>query len=62
MYVCICNQVSDTDLRQAYERTGSWKEAAAQCGAGECCGTCLGEIEKMASMTSAAELPVLVAS
>lgn len=45
MYLCICNAVSEDQLRKAYARTGCWKQAASECGAGENCGGCLETIE-----------------
>jgi bacterioferritin-associated ferredoxin len=46
MYLCICNAVSEDQLRKAYARTGCWKQAASECGAGENCGGCMESIEE----------------
>ena len=42
MYVCICNAVSDTEIRQAVDRgTGSFRELMMQTGCGTQCGSCV---------------------
>ena len=41
MYVCICNAVSDTDIREAVELGASDLDSIAESlGAGMGCGTC----------------------
>ena len=41
MYICICNGVTDSDIRQAAEAgCGSMAELTMRTGAGACCGSC----------------------
>ncbi|MDH7453829.1 bacterioferritin-associated ferredoxin [Luteimonas composti] len=42
MYVCICNGITDQDIRRAAEAgCGSMSELTMRTGAGACCGTCV---------------------
>jgi bacterioferritin-associated ferredoxin len=67
MYVCICNGVTDRDIRQAAEAgCGSVAELTMRTGAGATCGSCL---DMAADLLEAArrrqaefELPVLQAA
>ena len=41
MYVCICNAVTERDIRSAVaEGCGSLRELRVQLGVGACCGRC----------------------
>jgi bacterioferritin-associated ferredoxin len=67
MYVCICNGVTDKDIRQAAEAgCKTVAELTMRTGAGATCGTCL---DMVADLLAAArprdpslELPVLQAA
>lgn len=42
MYVCICNGITDHDIRQAAEAgCDSMAELTMRTGAGACCGSCV---------------------
>ncbi|TYT26885.1 bacterioferritin [Luteimonas viscosa] len=42
MYVCICNGVTELDIRRAAEAgCGSLPELTMRTGIGACCGTCV---------------------
>ncbi len=42
MYVCICNGVTDHDIRQAAKAgCGSLAELTMRTGCGSCCGSCV---------------------
>ena len=42
VYVCICNGITDQDIRRAAEAgCGSMSELTMRTGAGACCGTCV---------------------
>ena len=42
MYVCICNAVTDKDIRQAAAAgCASMAELTMRTGAGSCCGSCI---------------------
>ncbi|WP_202839445.1 (2Fe-2S)-binding protein [Luteimonas saliphila] len=42
MYVCICNGVTELDIRRAAEAgCGSLPELTMRTGVGACCGTCV---------------------
>ena len=68
MYVCICNGVTDRDIRQAAEAgCRSLPELTMRTGCGSTCGSCLETaaaiLESSHRGTSgAAELPVLQAA
>jgi bacterioferritin-associated ferredoxin len=48
MWVCICNAVTDREVRAAIESGASTREAVtAACQAGGDCGACHGMIEQM---------------
>ena len=43
MYVCICNGVTDRDIRQAAQAgCGGMAELTMRTGCGACCGSCVG--------------------
>lgn len=42
VYVCICNGITDQDIRRAAEAgCGSMSELTMRTGVGACCGTCV---------------------
>lgn len=42
MYVCICNGITDHDIREAAEAgCSSLAELTMRTGAGSCCGSCV---------------------
>ncbi len=42
MYVCVCNGVTDRDIRQAAQSgCGSMAELTMRTGCGACCGSCV---------------------
>ena len=42
MYVCICNGITDSDIRRAAEAgCGSLSELTMRTGVGACCGSCV---------------------
>jgi len=42
MYVCVCNGVTDRDIRQAAQAgCGSIAELTMRTGCGACCGSCV---------------------
>lgn len=48
MYVCVCNAVSDNEVREVIERGATTTVAVTHaCGAGGDCGTCIADIEAM---------------
>lgn len=48
MYVCICNAVTDRDIRAAKQRgCRSLSELQEETGAGACCGSCADEAESL---------------
>lgn len=63
MYVCICNGITDSVIREAAEAgCDSVAEMTMRTGAGSCCGSCLGlvgEIIAEVRQQRALELPVL---
>ncbi|HUH90971.1 MAG TPA: bacterioferritin-associated ferredoxin [Lysobacter sp.] len=63
MYVCICNGVTDHDIRQAAEAgCKSMPELTMRTGAGSCCGSCVDMATGLLEETCAARnlpLPVL---
>jgi len=66
MYVCICNGVTDRDIRQAAEAgCRSVAELTMRTGAGATCGSCLdmaAELLEAARPRESLELPVLQAA
>jgi bacterioferritin-associated ferredoxin len=41
MFVCLCNGISDQEIRHHVRRgASSWREVARACGAGAACGDC----------------------
>lgn len=63
MYVCICNGVTDRQIREVAEAgCGSVSEMTMRTGAGASCGSCLGLVAELIEETRARralELPVL---
>ncbi|KIQ96262.1 bacterioferritin-associated ferredoxin [Lysobacter sp. A03] len=63
MYVCICNGITDHDIRQAAEADcDSMAELTMRTGAGSCCGSCVDMASELLDETRAARvlpLPVL---
>ena len=61
VYVCICNAVTDHEIRQAATAgCGSMAELTMRTGAGSCCGTCIPEAADLLAATRAElELPLL---
>ncbi len=63
MYVCICNGITDHDIRQAAEAgCDSMAELTMRTGAGACCGSCVDMASDLLNQTRAARdlpLPVL---
>ncbi|GAB3341362.1 MULTISPECIES: (2Fe-2S)-binding protein [Marilutibacter] len=64
MYVCICNGVTDHDIRQAAEAgCGSVPELTMRTGAGANCGSCLDlAAQLLVEHRRARELPLPVLS
>ncbi|QOW22369.1 bacterioferritin-associated ferredoxin [Novilysobacter avium] len=63
MYVCICNGITDHEIRQAAEAgCDSMAELTMRTGAGSCCGSCVDMASEILDETRAARalpLPVL---
>jgi len=65
MYICMCNAVTDSDIRRAAaDGVTSFAELQARTGCSDCCGCC--EQEARASLGKAlgqlhCELPLVVA-
>ena len=54
MYICICNAVTDREIRAAHEMGAETPEAIAEClGAGACCGRCREAVSDCLSICSA---------
>ena len=48
MYVCLCNGVTESDVREAIDEGASTLEEVAYCtGAGTRCGTCRNAVSSM---------------
>ena len=68
MYVCICNGVTDRDIRQAADAgCRTMPELTMRTGAGSTCGSCIEMAtaileETLAARTQALPLPVLSAA
>lgn len=63
MYVCICNGVTDHDIRQAVEAgCGSVAELTMRTGAGANCGSCLDIAGELLDAHRPRELPLPVLS
>ncbi|MBB1086967.1 (2Fe-2S)-binding protein [Lysobacter sp. SG-8] len=59
MYVCICNGVTDQDIRQAAEAgCGSVSELTMRTGAGANCGSCLDIAAQMLDSHRPREMPL----
>ncbi|MEO6170486.1 MAG: bacterioferritin-associated ferredoxin [Lysobacter sp.] len=63
MYVCICNGITDNDIRQAAEAgCDSMAELTMRTGAGACCGSCVDMASDLLNQTRALRdlpLPIL---
>jgi bacterioferritin-associated ferredoxin len=65
MYVCVCQAVSDQDIRRAVARgAGTFEDVRARTGCTTCCGCCEAEARELAdaaleSERSAATLPAV---
>ena len=67
MYVCICNGITDRDIRQAADAgCRSLAELTMRTGCGACCGTCLDTaaqvLEEARATRESIPLPVLQAA
>jgi len=62
VYVCICNGITDHDIRQAAEAgCDSMAELTMRTGAGACCGSCVDMASDLLNQTRALrELPLPV--
>jgi len=51
MFVCICNQVTEADIKQAFSNSGvcSLEGVLQHLGIGDCCGSCKPEAQRLAS-------------
>ena len=59
MYVCICNGITDRDIRQAAEAgCRSLAELTMRTGCGACCGSCLDTAAQVLEEARAAREPV----
>ena len=63
MYVCICNGVTDHDIRHAAEAgCGSMAELTMRTGAGASCGSCVDMASELLAQSRAVQalpLPIL---
>lgn len=61
MYVCICNAVTDCDIRNA-ARAGctNLDELTQKTGCGTCCGSCLPVANDLLIETHSAAMPLTV--
>src|SRR3546814_15712989 len=58
MYVCICNGVTDSDIRQAAKAgCGGLAELTMSTGCGACCGSCVDTAAEMPEQARAAQKP-----
>ena len=58
MYVCICNGITDHDIRAAAEAgCGSMPELTMRTGAGACCGTCIEAASELLEACRPAQAP-----
>ena len=59
MYVCICNGITDRDIRQAADAgCRSLAELTMRTGCGACCGSCLDTAAQVLEEARAARGPV----
>jgi len=59
MYVCICNGITDRDIRQAADGgCRSLAELTMRTGCGACCGTCLETAAQVLEEARAAREPI----
>ena len=63
MYICLCNAITDHDIRRAAaDGVRSFSELQARTGCSDCCGCCEGEARstlKDAMAQVAFDLPIL---
>ncbi|MDT8448706.1 MAG: (2Fe-2S)-binding protein [Wenzhouxiangellaceae bacterium] len=60
MFVCVCNAVSDREIRDLARRgVDSLEELKMLTGCGDCCGQCADEAETLLVSARRAEGPVL---
>src|SRR3546814_13045526 len=58
MYVCICNGVTDSDIRQAAKAgCGGLAELTMRTGCGACCGSCVDTAAEMLEQARAEKKP-----
>src|SRR3546814_13292858 len=58
MYVCICNGVTDSDIRQAAKAgCGGLAELTMRTGCGACCGSCVDTAAEMLEQARAEQKP-----
>src|SRR3546814_20517423 len=58
MYVCICNGVTDSDIRQAAKAgCGGLAELNMRTGCGACCGSCVDTAAEMLEQARAEQKP-----
>ena len=63
MYICLCNGLTDRDVRGAVTRGARRvSEVHRQCGTAPQCGRCTGHIRGLVEETSAAGDPASVAA
>ena len=60
MYVCICNGVTDSDIRQAAKAgCGGLAELTMRTGCGACCGSCVDTAAEVLEQARAEQKPLL---
>lgn len=60
MFVCVCNAVSDREIRDLARRgVDSLEELKMLTGCGDCCGQCADEAETLLASALRADGPVL---
>ena len=58
MYVCICNGVTDSDIRQAAKAgCGGLAELTMRTGCGACCGSCVDTAARLLEQARAEHKP-----
>lgn len=58
MYVCICNGVTDSDIRQAARAgCGGLAELTMRTGCGSCCGSCVDDASELLEQARAEHRP-----
>lgn len=61
MWVCSCNQVTDTEIKALLARpdVNDEHDVGEACGAGTCCGGCLPEIRRLCAQAALAREALL---